>query len=320
MIDVYFYEAFEEEASALRRLIGDRYSCGFSAETVQESGHTAPESRVVSIRTQSIVPADWAGTIGGVLSRSTGYDHLKALRSRINHPLPCGFLEEYATRAVAEHAILLLLSLFRKINAQVSQFHSFHRDGLTGVEIGGKKLLVVGVGRIGSEVVRIARGMGMEVRGVDIDHRHPDVQYIDREKGIRWADVVICAMNLTEQNRGYFSASFLRNAHKGVFFVNIARGEHAPTRDLLDLLGAGHLGGVALDVFESEPDVAVSLRNPTLPATAASELIRRLLAYPNVLCTPHNAFNTHEAVERKAAFTVEQLAHFFTTGDFKWKI
>lgn len=315
-MDVYFYEAFEEEAAALRSMIGHRLNCDYTDKTIQEVGHDNPPARLISIRTQSIIPAQWADKLDGVLSRSTGYDHLKRYLENIKNPLPCGYLEEYATRAVAEQAILMMMSLLRRMPQQSAQFKRFNRDGLTGKECAGKKLLVVGVGRIGSEIVRIGRGLGMKVRGVDLIQRQSEVDYIGKEEGVQWADVIICSMNLTEENRGYFSYELLKKAQPGAIFINIARGEHSPTAGLLQLIKEEHLGGIGLDVFEDEPEVAVALRSAHPGSHPASQTVAELSKHPRVLLTPHNAFNTIEAVERKAKFTVDQIEHFRKHGKF----
>ena len=318
-MDVFFYELFEEEARALMELLGSSITYDYTPKTIQESGHLAPPARIISIRTQSIVPASWADNIEGILSRSTGYDHLTAYVAKIQKPLPCGYLEEYATRAVAEQAIMLMMTLLRKLPQQMRQFSSFGRDGLTGMEWAGKNLLIAGVGRIGSEIASIAGALGINVKGVDLVVRHPHIDYIDKIEGIRWADIVICAMNLTKENTGYFSYDLLRHSKKGVIFINIARGEHAPVADLLKLLQEGQLGGLGLDVYENEPTVAVSLRNHTACQSREAEIIRKMMNYPNVVFTPHNAFNTLEAVKRKAQFTVEQIMYFLEHHDFKRK-
>ncbi|MGV8056478.1 MAG: NAD(P)-dependent oxidoreductase [Smithellaceae bacterium] len=315
-MDIFFYEAFAEEEKALKELLGSSFTCNYTSRTIQETGHLFPPARIISIRTQSIIPADWADNIGGILSRTTGYDHLAAYLAKTKKDLPCGYLEEYATRAVAEQAIMLMMSLARKLPQQMKKFASFARDGLTGAECAGKNLLVVGVGRIGSQIASIAAGIGMNVKGVDIVAKHPHVTYIDQAEGIRWADVVICAMNLTDENKGYFFYNKLRQARKGLIFINIARGEHSPAADLLKLLQEDHLGGVGLDVYENEPAVAVSLRNTAVPQSLESAILHEMMNYPNVIFTPHNAFNTLQAVERKARFTIEQINYFFEHNDF----
>ena len=319
-MDVYFYEAFEEEALSLKSFLGNQLTYEMTDKTIQETDHLNPPARLISIRTQSIIPTEWADKLDGVLSRSTGYDHLKKYLDIIRKPLPCGYLEEYATHAVAEYAILLIMALIRRLPQQMIQFKHFNRDGLTGGECAGKNLLVVGVGRIGSEIVKIGSALGMNVRGVDIVQRNKEVQYIGKEEGIAWADVIICSMNLTNENRGYFSYSLLKQAKSGALFVNIARGEHAPLADLLRLVQERHVGGLGLDVFEDEPNVAVALRSKHTNTFPAAKVIKELLQHPNVLCTPHNAFNTMEAVQRKSRFSADEVLYFLENKDFRCRV
>ncbi len=318
--DVFFYEAFEEEAAELRKILGDACVAEFSPLTVQELGHSEPPARLISIRTQSKIPVAWATTLSGVLSRSTGYDHLIDFRSKIRNNLPLGYLNEYATRAVAEQAILLSLALLRKLPAQMKQVSSFGRDGLTGGECLGKHLLVVGVGRIGSEIYRIGKALGFTVRGVDIVCDKSDVEYLSKEDGISWADVIICAMNLTDENRGYFNRGTMRRAKAGVLLVNIARGEHTPVEDLSKLLDEKILSGVGLDVYEDEGNLGAALRNPESRESESVAKFRQLAAFPNVILTPHNAFNTMEALKRKSQMSVDQVKHFLRHKDFIWKL
>lgn len=196
------------------------------------------------------------------------------------------------------------------------QFKEFDRDGLTGNECVGKNLLVVGVGRIGGEIVSIGSALGMNVRGVDIMQHHKNVHYVEKEDGIAWADVVICSMNLTIVNHNYFSYDFLKRAKQGVFFINIARGEHSPLSDLLRLMNENHLGGLGLDVFEGEPNIACSLRSRNNTISEKTQVITSLLQYSNVILTPHNAFNTIEAVRRKSQFSVDEVLFFLKNRNF----
>jgi D-lactate dehydrogenase len=319
-MDVYFYEAFQDETNTLMSLLGSECTYGFASETIQETGHHDPPARLISIRTQSSIPVEWGGKIDGVISRSTGYDHLIAYRSQLRSPLPLGYLEEYATRAVAEHALMLTMALLRKLPQQMRQFPFFNREDLTGTECEGKNLLVVGVGRIGSEIVKVAKGLGFLVKGVDIVPDKPDVAYVSKEEGILWADVIVCAMNLTEENRGYFNYELLSRAQKGSTFVNIARGEMSPLGDLERLLSEARISGLGLDVFEEEESLGAALRNPGSTLTPQAAQVDRILTYPNVILTPHNAFNSQEALQRKSELTVQQIRHFFKHRDFLWKL
>jgi D-lactate dehydrogenase len=319
-MDVYFYETFEEEADALKSLLGNQLSYDLIDKTIQETGHVTPPARLISIRTQSIVPMEWANKLDGILSRSTGYDHLKKYLEISPIQIPCGHLEEYATRAVAEHAILLMIALMRRLPQQMTQFQHFNRDGLTGGECAGKNLLIVGVGRIGSEIVKIGTALGMNVRGVDIVQRNNEVHYCEKEEGVVWADIIICAMNLTNENRSYFSYNLLKQAKHDLIFINIARGEHAPLSDLLKLVQEHHLYGLGLDVFEDEPNIAVALRREHTNISPGAQILAALLQHPNILFTPHNAFNTIEAVRRKSQFTVDEVLYFLKNKNFRCRV
>jgi len=314
--DVFFYEAFEEEAAAIAATLPDSIRAGFTTLTIQEYNKETPPARIISLRTQSQIPDDWAEKIDALLSRSTGYDHLAAYRNR--HPAgpACGYLPLYCARGVAEQAMLLWTALSRRLPAQLKQFETFHRDGITGREIAGKTLFVAGVGNIGSEIVRIGQGLDMTVFGNDPVQKHAFVDYVELDEKISKADIIVCAMNLTAENRGLFDYEKLSKAKPGALFINIARGELSPASNLLRLLEEKILGGVGLDVYENESELAVALR----AGTESENAVLKLNAQANVLCTPHNAFNTEEAVVRKSEQSVEQIDHFLKTGTFLWNV
>ena len=315
-LDVFFYEAFEEEAAAIAAALPETIRASFTDQTIQEYDAPEPPARIISLRTQSQIPDDWSQKIDALLSRSTGYDHLAAYSDR--HPAgpACGYLPLYCARGVAEQAMLLWTALSRKLPAQLKQFKTFHRDGITGREIAGKTLLVAGVGNIGSEIVRIGQGLDMTVFGNDPVQKHNFVDYVELDEKIGEADIIVCAMNLTDENRSLFNYALLSQTKPGALFINIARGELSPADDLLRLLEEKILGGVGLDVYENESDLAVALR----AGNESENAVLKLNARPDVLCTPHNAFNTEEAVVRKSEQSVEQVEHFLKSGSFLWDV
>jgi len=320
MYDVAFYEAFEEEQEALRRHLSPSIKAFYTDRTIQEQGDRHPQAPIICIRTQSEIPPDWAPRIRAILTRSTGFDHVRAYVDRHAPSLAAGYLPAYCARAVAEQAMLLWTALLRKLPEQIEHFARFHRDGITGRECLDKTLLVVGVGHIGREIVMIGRGLGMRVLGVDLVQRFADVDYVSIDQGLPQADIIACSMNLTTVNRGYFSAARLAAAKHGAVFVNIARGEMSPAADLLHALDAGHISGVGLDVYENESLLATALRagqHADAPSVAA---LRDLASRAQVILTPHNAFNTLEAVDRKSAQTAEQIARFLKDGTFIWPL
>ena len=322
-LDAFFYEAFAEEAERLLfHAAAAGLRVGHTPQTIQEAGHAAPPAPIVSLRTQSLLPPAWAPQLHGILSRSTGYDHLLAYRGSVSAPCPLlGYLPLYCVRAVAEQALLLWTALFRRLPRQLAQFDSFHRDHLSGRENPGKVMALFGVGNIGHEIWRIATALGLIVRGVDPVQRHADVAYASPEEALAEADLIVCAMNLTARNRGYFNAARLSHARRKPILVNIARGEFTPAIVLEAALEQGILSGVALDVYNEEATLAPALRTGNPAAlTADNRALLRLRNRPDVLLTPHNSFNTLEAVERKSEQSIRALLHFQKNGQFLWPV
>lgn len=319
-MDVFFYEAFEEETLALKRHLVPGIQAGFSPYTIHESHDSMPPARLISTRTQCRIPYGWAEHISGILTRSTGFDHIKAFLNTCSILIPAGYLPLYCSRSVAEHALVLWLSLLRRLPQQIHNFSMFNRDGLTGRECSGKVLLVVGVGNIGYEICRIGKALAMTVLGVDIVIKHPDIQYVSIEEGLSQADIIVCSMNLTEKNTGYFHYRLLKKARPGVIFINIARGELSPAKDLLRLLDEKHIRGIGLDVYNKESELAEHLRTGRAIGSKEGRATLELGRRNNVILTPHNAFNTVEALEEKARQSVQQVEHFLENGSFIWPL
>lgn len=183
-------------------------------------------------------------------------------------------------RAVAEHALFLILSLARK--AWLRDDPAW-RDALA-VQLGGKTLGIVGLGEIGSHLARYGHGLGMEV----VAHtRTPDparvpgvpVRFLGLHELLRRADVVVLSAPLTDETVGMIDRSALALMKDGALLVNVARGPLVVTDDVLEAMRAGHLGGAGLDVTDPEP----------LPEDHG------LRAIPSVLLSPHNAGRTIES-------------------------
>ncbi len=314
MHDVIFYEVFEEEKKALKKFLSPKIRARFVSKPVQERDEALPSAKLISIRTQSRIPPRWAAHLNGIFTRSQGYDQLVSCHRAAGKNIACGYIREYCSRAVAEQAVLVMLALLRKLKKQMDCFGTFSRDGLTGMECRGRHAFVIGVGRIGAEIVVLTRGLGMAVKGVDPRRKGKGIEYVSLAKGLPWADVIFCACPLTDKTNAMLNYNVLRKAKKGAFFVNISRGEISPAKDLARLLSEGILGGIGLDVFDEEHLLADSLR-----ARRADVHVRRILGLKdkdNVIFTPHNAFNTQEALEEKARLSVAAVEHFLRRGTF----
>ncbi len=318
--DIWFYEAFAEEEQALRRYLPRGTKAGFTWKTIQETDHTVPPARVISTRTQSMYPPQWADSLKAIISRSTGYDHLLRYRREYGFKGDMGYLPLYCNRAVAEQALLLWLALMRRLPRQVEQFGHFKRDGLTGLEMENKTLAIYGVGNIGYQVADIARALNMRVLGVDIVQRHPDIEYVSPAEAAEHADIIVAAMNLTGENIAYFDISFWQKCKPGVLFVNISRGELSPAVFLEQAMKQGIIAGIALDVFNHEKQLADRLRGKKDITDDEVAAVLRLKEKDTVILTPHNAFNTVESVARKSEQTIQQWRHYLEKGRFLWYV
>jgi len=320
-MDIFFFEAFEEEQAALKKYNADKFSADYTWKTIQEYGVSEPPAEIISVRTQSKTPIEWAGKIKAILTRSTGFDHLTAYQQETGvSKLKCGYLPLYCNRAVAEQALTLWMALLRKLPRQVSHFQSFKRDGITGRETCGRNLLVVGVGNIGSEVVKIGQGLGMNVQAVDPQEKFDFVNYTTYETAAPQADIIVAAMDLNPSSEAFFDYKKLKQAKSGAIFINIARGELSPLDGLLKLLEENHLSALGMDVYENEKLIGPAMRGEISADTPQLQALKKLAQLDNVIFTPHNAFNTAEAVEKKSEQSIQQLAEFKKTGNFLWNV
>jgi len=318
-MDVVFYEAFKEEQGAIKKYLGPKIRAAFRSTTIQESGDKNPPSRLISIRTQSRIPKRWKG-VKAVLTRSQGYDHLLEWQAKADSANRAGYLGNYCARAVAEQAVFLMLMLMRQCKKQVRQFDSFDRNGLTGVECKSRNACIVGVGSIGKEIADILKGLKMNVCGVDKVKRLKMLEYVTLISGIRRADALFCALPLTKETRGLLDYRALSHSKKGLILVNIARAEITPVKGLRRLMKEGRIKALALDVFEDEPELAVYLRRKTGRLGRNNRIILEMRGNDNVVLTPHNAFNTEEALNEKAKQTVRAVKSYLRCGRFPTQI
>ncbi len=210
---------------------------------------------------------------------------------------------------VAEHTIALLLTLTRSLHAlhTEQQRGNFDRNTvlhLPMLEIGGKTMLIVGLGGIGTEIARRAAGMDMRVIGIRRSSREgPEyVEYVGLTDELYdlagQADVIVNALPLTAETQGIYNRDFFDRVKRGAYFISISRGGNTVTTDLVAALKDGRLGGAALDVTDPEP----------LPSD------HELAKLPNVVITPHVSFSTDRAFERGWEVVKENLRRYIA-GD-----
>jgi D-lactate dehydrogenase len=244
--------------------------------------------------------------------RSAGYNHVD-LEAAGAAGLRIVRVPEYSPHAVAEHAVALLLTLNRKIHRAFSRVRdaNFSLEGLVGFDLCGRTVGVVGTGRIGEVFARIMRGFGCRVLACDLkplgDLMTAGVRYVDLETLYREADVISLHVPLTPATRHLIDDAALRLMRRGVMLINTSRGALIDTPALIAALKRGHVGSAGLDVYEEEAGIFFSdLSDQVLQ----DDVLARLLTFPNVLVTSHQAFLTHEALANIADTTLASIAAF----------
>ncbi len=217
----------------------------------------------------------------------------------------------YSPYAVAEHAVALLLTLNRRIHRAFNRVRelNFSLNGLVGFDLHGKTAGILGTGKIGRVTAQILRGFGMTVLAHDpFKDREwaarEGVEYVDASSLLGLSDVISLHLPLTPETRHLIRAETLDLVKPGAILINVSRGALIDTTGLIDALKTGRLGGVALDVYEEEEGVFFEdLSNQVLQ----DDELARLLTFPNVLITSHQAFLTREALADIARTTVANL-------------
>jgi D-lactate dehydrogenase len=217
----------------------------------------------------------------------------------------------YSPHAVAEHAIALLLALNRKIPRANNRVHdlNFSLSGLVGFDLHGKTAGIVGTGKIGRITAQILRGFGMKVLAFDL-YPAPDwakehgIEYTDPRTLARECEVISLHTPLTPETHHIIRAETLELMKPGTILVNVSRGALIDTKAMIEALKSGRLGGVALDVYEEEEGVFFEDLSGQI---LHDDDLARLLTFPNVLITAHQAFLTQEALSEISRVTVTNI-------------
>jgi D-lactate dehydrogenase len=220
----------------------------------------------------------------------------------------------YSPYAVAEHAVALLLALNRKIPRATNRVRdlNFSLNGLVGFDLHGRTAGIVGTGKIGRIAAQILRGFGMRVLAFDPFQSNEwakqyGVEYTDARTLAKESDVISLHTPLTPETHHIIRRETLELMKPGTILINVSRGALIDTKALIEALKCGRLGGVALDVYEEEEGVFFEDLSGKI---LHDDELARLLTFPNVLITAHQAFLTGEALAEIARVTVENLIAF----------
>ena len=228
--------------------------------------------------------------------------------------IPIVRVPSYSPHAVAEHAVALCLTLNRKIHRAYNRVreHNFSLNGLIGFDLAGKTVGVIGTGKIGKIAAQIFRGFDMRALAYDpypaTDWaKERGVEYVEMDTLLKSSDIVTLHLPLTVDTNHLLNSQRLAMMKPGAMLINTSRGKLIDTHALVENLLAGHLGGVALDVYEEEEGIFFEDHSEHL---LRDDILSRLLTFPNVLITSHQAFLTREALLEIARVTAENLRRF----------
>lgn len=239
--------------------------------------------------------------------RSAGFNHVD-LEAASKLGLTVVRVPEYSPYAVAEHAVCLVLALNRKIHRAYSRVResNFSLDGLVGFDLHGKTVGVIGTGRIGVAFAKIMTGFGCKVLAYDKDQK-PGLTYVALEELYKQSDIISLHVPLNPQTKHMIDSRVLSLTKRGVMLINTGRGGLIDTQALIEALKTQKVGAAGLDVYEEEEGVFFSDLSDT---GVRDDVLARLLTFPNVLITSHQAFLTREALANIAETTFRNIADF----------
>ncbi|MFA6524906.1 MAG: hydroxyacid dehydrogenase [Patescibacteria group bacterium] len=263
-----------------------------------------------------------------VATRSTGFDHID-LKSAQKMNIKVANVPTYGANTVAEHTFALILSLSRKIHQAYERTSrgNFSLEGLRGFDLRDKTIGVVGSGNIGQHVIRIAQGFNMKVIVYDV-HRNQKLakkmgfQYVTLNRLISVSDIITLHAPYTKKTHHMINRKNIKLVKEGAMIINTARGGLIDTTALIDGLRSGKLAGIGLDVLEEEKYILkeeTELLSPHFVSKNQQNIKENLetiveghmlLMSDKVVVTPHNAFNSKEALERILDTTIENITSY----------
>ena len=316
---VAFFDARSYDIDSFDRANHDRFALQYiSASLDRATAVAAKGCKAVCIFVNDTCDAAVVETLAAqgvelVALRCAGFNNV-ALESCESYGISVARVPAYSPYAVAEHAVGLMLMLNRHLHHayQRNRYGYFVLDGLTGFDMQGKTVGVVGTGKIGQCLVSILLGFGCRVLAFD---KFPNteltardgVEYVALEQLLSDSDIITLQVPLTPDTRHIVDRRAIDQMKDGVMIINTSRGELVDTRALIEGLKSGKVGSAGLDVYEEEAGVFFrDLSDQVL----TDDVLARLLSFNNVVVTSHQAYLTKEALTNIAETTLENLGEF----------
>ncbi len=226
----------------------------------------------------------------------------------------------YSPYAVAEHAMAMLLTSIRRIHKAYNRTREFNfsLNGLTGFDLHGKTMGVIGTGKIGKIFIDICRGFGMNVIAYDVyPDNASDINYVELDELFAKSDIISLHCPLTPQTDHIINSQSIEKMKKGVVLINTSRGALIETEALIDAIKSKKVSAACLDVYEEESDIFFEDYSGHI---VQDDNLARLLSMPNVLITSHQAYLTEDALDNIAQVTTQNICDFFEGRELKNEI
>ncbi len=284
------------------------------------------DAEIVSCFIYSQLKKDIIDAIPGlkmIATRSTGFDHIDVAYAK-SKGIIVSNVPEYGSRTVAEHTFALILALTRRMYQSVAKTRllDFDRADIRGIDIFNKTIGIIGLGKIGIETLKIAKGFGMNVlvytrtRNEELAHEH-GFTYADLNELLLKSDIISLHIPYSKATHHIINKDNIKYFKRGSYLINTSRGGLIETEAIILALENNVLHGVGLDVLENEAKLEEEIEiltksykeNVDLKTLVLEHI---LLSHPKVIITPHNAFNSKEALERIIYTTMDNIQGFMT--------
>jgi D-lactate dehydrogenase len=313
-MNIAFFETAATEHDEITKALAGHTVQFYDGTLTKDNIASVADADAISVFINSEISAEIIAALRVtklITTRSTGFDHIDVASAKAKG-IAVANVPGYGSHTVAEYAFGLILSLSRKLfaaRARIRDEKSFSIAGLEGFDLMGKTLGVLGTGRIGKNVITIAKAFGMNVIAYDAFHDDAFAQqagfpYVDLPTLLSQSDILTFHLPYNEGTHHILNETNISLVKKGAYLVNTARGELIETKALLLALADGTLAGVGVDVLEAER---------SLKTGVASEIVTEdmtLVNLPNVIATPHVAFYTQEAVAEINKTTIQNIISF----------
>lgn len=323
---IYFFEVEEWEEPLVKEYIEQNKDWDIKIYREPLTGNTvekAKDADILSVFIYSQVSKEVIDNVPNlklIVTRSTGFDHIDVEYAK-SKGIKIANVPHYGENTVAEHTFALILALSRNIHKTYVRVNqgNFSLKGLMGFDLKGKTLGVIGTGRIGMHVIKIAKGFGMNILAYDAFPNHfmaefLDFKYVTLEELLKNSDIITIHVPYSKSTHHLINKENIKLVKKGAILINTARGGIVDTEVLYQALEDGTLAGAGLDTFEGEEilkeDMMILSKNYPVEKLKAVVMTSKLIRMENVVFTPHIAFFSKEAIKRIIDTTFYNISGF----------